>query len=137
MIGDDFSTVVTEIGKIRAYADWCPHLGQKRTWKCHLQHPWKIRALHRARVIDVMRALFRTVGGDIVEPVDHPGVVATAVDQVLQVIAAGTAALATVNVYDVEPADQVEEDDQAVAGHMSALFRSAADPRPSALRARF
>jgi hypothetical protein len=33
-----------------------------------------------------------------------------------------------VNVHDVELADQVGEDDRALAGHMSALLRSATDP---------
>jgi len=84
-----------------------------------------------------MRALLRTIGGDLVEPVDHPGVVAALVNQLLQVVAASATALAAVNVDDVDPADQVREGDRAVARHMLALLRSAVDLRSSALRARF
>lgn len=93
-----------------------------------LQHPWKIRAPRGAWVVPVMRALLRAVGSDLVEPVNHLGVTAAVVDKVLQVIAAGAAALYAVNVHDVELADQVGEDDRALAGHMSALLRSATDP---------
>src|SRR5215471_2481705 len=75
---------------------------------------WAPRA---ALVVQIPRLLPRAVGRDLVGPIEQLGVNAVAFDQPMELISTPTAALAALDVEHVELADQVAEDDRAVAGH--------------------
>src|SRR5262249_12913335 len=118
--GDRIDVSMSAIGPKRTCSG-APHmsaLGVKRTWKA-LQHSRQIRTPRSAPVTHIMCRLLRAVGGDFVEPIDDLCVAATLFDQTLHLIATGAAALGAVDIKHIELADQIAEDDCAVAGHFN------------------
>src|SRR5215469_5892407 len=75
---------------------------------------WTSRA---ALVIQVPRLLARTIGRDLVGPVEQLGVDAVADNQPLNTILARASALVTSDAQHSQLADDVAEDDGAIAGH--------------------
>ena len=57
--------------------------------------------------------------GELVQPVDHLCVAPMLFDQIVQLIVASTSAPLTSHLHGIELADEVAEDDGAVAGHGS------------------
>jgi hypothetical protein len=66
---------------------------------------------------DVVCNLFRAVGCKFTEPIDHLGITATLIDEASQTTTAVAPALVASDPYQIELADQIREDDCAVAGH--------------------
>jgi len=84
--------------------------------------PRQIRAPCAVLVIHLVRAFLWTVAGNLIEPINHFGIAATIIDQAGQAIAASAAALLTGHPQHVELADQITEDDCAVAGYAGATL---------------
>ena len=57
------------------------------------------------------------VGGDLAKPVDQLCLPATLLNQTIKTVATGATALLTVDVQHIELADEITENDCAVAGH--------------------
>jgi hypothetical protein len=70
-----------------------------------LQHLRQLRALRTARIIHVVCNLLRTVGGDLIKPLDELCIAATLTNETGQDIAAIAPALVTVDAQHFELAD--------------------------------
>jgi hypothetical protein len=77
----------------------------------------QVRTPRPALVVQVSRPLPPAVGRDLVGPLEQLGVDAIAFDQPMDVIRTPTAALVALDVEHIELADQVAEEDRAVARH--------------------
>jgi hypothetical protein len=78
-----------------------------------------LRALRTARVIHVAGNLLRAFGGQFIEPIDDLGAPAPLIDETGQTIAAVSPTLAASHAQHIELADEITEDDCAVAGFVS------------------
>ena len=68
-------------------------------------------------IIHIVRNLLRAVGSLFIEPIDELGIAATFLDEPREEVATISAAFGTVHAQHIELADEVAEDDCAVAGH--------------------
>jgi hypothetical protein len=84
---------------------------------CSSHDPWQIRAPRRALVAHIASLLFRTVVGDFCEQIYDLGIASALLDQSRHGIATCAPALVAGDMQHIELADQVAEDDRAVAGH--------------------
>src|SRR6516162_3557618 len=79
-----------------------------------------IRPLRAADVVEVLRLLARAVG--LWLPIEKLGVDAVLLNQVIDTVLTFAAALVALDAQHVELADNVTEDDRAIAGHQSPTF---------------
>jgi hypothetical protein len=70
-----------------------------------------------AWIIHVACDLLRTISGQFIEPIDDLAIAATPLDETIQPITAVASALLTTHAQHIELADEIAEDDCAVAGH--------------------
>jgi hypothetical protein len=66
-----------------------------------------------------VRNLFRTVGCKFIEPIDHLGITAALIDEARQPVTAVAPAFLAGDSYQIELADQIREDDCAIARHVA------------------
>ena len=66
--------------------------------------------------------LLRAIGSDLIEPIDQLGIAAALRNETVQSITTIAPALLTTHAQDIELADEIAEDDCAVAGHDGAYY---------------
>src|SRR5512143_4132520 len=80
----------------------------------HLRQLWAASA---ASIAHIAGLLLRTACGEFVQPVDYLGIAAIALNQSVQSGTPIAPAFVAVDSYQIELADQIREDDYAIAGH--------------------
>lgn len=82
-----------------------------------LQHLRQILAARTAWIIHIVCNLLRALGGQFIEPINELGIAAPLVDKPGEAIAAISPALLAGHAQHIELADEIAEDDCAVARH--------------------
>jgi hypothetical protein len=82
-----------------------------------LQHSRQIPAPCTTRIIHIAGLFLRTVSGQFIEPIDDLAITATLIDEAGEAVAAIAPALLTTHAQQIELANEIAEDDCAVAGH--------------------